>query len=70
MSNPNTMQEFNLLNETIYENNLLLQLTNYRPLGNRHDKVKNTVISGYYKLMLFTTKPAVIAKAQNTINIQ
>jgi hypothetical protein len=70
MNSPQNMQQFNQLNELIYENNLLLDLTNNRPLGNRHDKVKETVLSGYYKLMLFAAKPAMIAKANNTINIQ
>ena len=69
-NNPQNLQQFNLLNESIYEDNLLGNLTNWRKLGNKHEQVKQTVLSGYYKLMLFALKSAVKSQADKQLVIR
>ena len=69
-NNPQNLQQFNLLNEQIYEDNLLGNLTNWRKLGNKNEQIKQTVLSGYYKLTLFAMKPAVNAQAGKQLVIR
>lgn len=48
---PQSIEEFNSLNEMIYEDNLVAQLTNYRHLKGKQPQVKQVVLSGYLKQM-------------------
>ena len=69
ISNPQNVEQFNLLNEQIFHDNLVGRLTNWRPLGNKHTKVRNTVLSGYYRQMLLIDKMLVKAKANKQLTI-
>lgn len=50
------LAQFNLLQQRIAESNEVFELTSGRPLGNRYNKVKGTVLSGYMKIMAFVNK--------------
>jgi hypothetical protein len=69
ITNPQNVEQFNLLNEQIFHDNLVGKLTNWRPLGNKHTKVRNTVLSGYYKHLLLIDKMLVKAKASKQLTI-
>lgn len=70
MNDVQNIQQFNLLNELIYEDNLLARLTNYRKLGNKHSQVKETVLNGYWKQMLMIDRMLVKQKANKQITIR
>jgi hypothetical protein len=69
-NNPQTIEQFNLLQEKIYHDNLLLQLTNYRKLGNKHEQVKQTVLLGYYKINNLINRRLVKSAASKRLVIQ
>jgi len=50
------IQQFNIVQQRIAEDNLVFKLTNARPLGNRHDVVRERVLNGYAKIMAFVNK--------------
>jgi hypothetical protein len=70
MNDVQTLDQFNLLNEQIYHDNLLLQLTNYRKLGNKHEQVKQSVLLGYYKINNLINRRLVREAASKRLVIQ
>lgn len=61
----NTVEDFNRVNDKIYHDNLVGQLTGWRPLGNQHDYKRLKVLNGYYKIMNFINKRLVNQVTKN-----
>lgn len=66
---PQNLQQFNLLNELVYEDNLLGKLTNYRKLGNKHEAHKQVVLSGYQKILNLCFKPLLLQHARKDMKV-
>lgn len=67
---PQTIEQFNLLQEQIYHDNLLLQLTNYRPLSGKHEQKKQSVLMGFYKIHNLINRRLVREAASKRLVIQ
>jgi len=70
MNEVDNLDQFNLLNEQIYHDNLLLQLTNYRPLGGKHEQKKQSVLMGFYKIHNLINRRLVREAASKRLVIQ
>ena len=58
-----------LLEQLTEEDRIFGDLTGWRGLGNKHSAHKETVLSGYWKQMLFALKPAVKAQADKNVSV-
>lgn len=67
---PQTMEQFNLLQQKRYHANLVGDLTNWRPLKGQYETKANTILSGYYKQMLMIDRMLVRNKAKQQIVVQ
>lgn len=67
---PQTMEQFNLLQQKRYHANLVGDLTNWRLLKGQYETKANTILSGYYKQMLMIDRMLVRNKAKQQIVVQ
>jgi len=67
---PQTVEQFNLLQQKRFHANLVGDLTNWRGLKGQYESKANTILSGYYKQMLMIDKMLVRNKANKQIVVQ
>ena len=67
---PQTVEQFNLLQQKRFHANLVGDLTNWRELKGQYEAKANTILSGYYKQMLMIDKMLVRNKAKTQVVVQ
>ena len=64
---PQTVEQFNLLQQKRFHANLVGDLSNWRPLKGQYEAKASIILEGYYKQMLMIDKMLVRTKANKQI---
>ena len=67
---PQTVEQFNLLQQKRFHTNLVGDLTNWRDLKGQYETKASIILRGYYKQMLMIDKMLVRNKAKKQIVVQ
>lgn len=64
LNQPQNLEQFNLLQQKRFHDNLVGDLTNWRPLGGSYESKSSVILQGYYKQILMIDKMLVRTSKQ------